>query len=238
MKHKKPGDPDFNWTEELRRRTEEQHPGYLEISMCKPGEEFEWSPEHQKRVDEYWAKWTEENNGPNTEFDDKIIRFENLGEWRKKITRTTSPASSHFNSIPKEVAVQLVVTNGCFDIVHLGHISYLKEARKFGSRLLVGINDDKSVKQLKGPSRPINNEKDRALFLAAFPFVDAVCIFPGKRATKFLDLAKPKVYVKGGDYDISSMYIGERKVLEKHKTEIKFAKFVENKSTSSIIEKL
>ena len=118
------------------------------------------------------------------------------------------------------------------------HISYLKEARKFGSKLLVGINDDKSVKQLKGPSRPINNERDRALFLAAFPFVDAVCIFPGKRATKFLDLAKPKVYVKGGDYDISSMYIGERKVLEKYKTEIKFAKFVENKSTSSIIKKL
>lgn len=221
MKHKKPGDPGFNWTEELRRRTEERFPGYLKICECEPGEELGWNTEHQKRIDEYWAKWEKENTEPKEEFADKIIRFHDLGQWRKKLK-----------------TVQLVVTNGCFDIVHLGHISYLNEARKFGTKLLIGINDDKSVKRLKGRSRPINNERDRALFLAAFPFVDAVCIFPGKRATKFLDLAKPKVYVKGGDYDISSMYIGERKVLEKHKTEIKFANFMKNKSTSSIIEKL
>jgi rfaE bifunctional protein nucleotidyltransferase chain/domain len=213
--------PILDWETELARRTEQQHPGLSELLACKEGEEPAWDPEHQKRIDEYFAKWEIENLEPKSNFADKIVRLDGLERWRRR-TKTS----------------KLVVTNGCFDIVHIGHVSYLNEARKFGTKLLVGINNDKSVKQLKGPNRPINNERDRALFLCAFPFVDAVCVFSGKRATKFLDLARPSVYVKGGDYDLSDLYIGERKILEKYKTQIKFANFVEGKSSTGIIDKL
>jgi len=104
-----------------------------------------------------------------------------------------------------------------------------------GTFLLIGLNSDKSVKSRKGQNRPINKELDRALFLCAFDFVDAVCVFPGKTATEFLNLSRPSVYVKGGDYNESTMNIKEKTALEKCESEIVFTDYIENKSTSSII---
>src|SRR3984957_3147026 len=85
---------------------------------------------------------------------------------------------------------KLVVTNGCFDILHLGHVTYLETARNFGDALLAGINSDDATRQLKGAGRPVNSENDRAAILAALESVNGVCIFPEKTATKFLAAAQ------------------------------------------------
>lgn len=95
---------------------------------------------------------------------------------------------------------RLVVTNGCFDLLHLGHVTYLETARNLGDALLVGLNSDSSVQGLKGPGRPVNNENDRAAVLAALESLDGVCIFSEVSALRFLTVAQPDVYVKGGDY--------------------------------------
>ena len=149
---------------------------------------------------------------------DKVIPFEKLKEWRDSL-----------------IGERVVVTNGCFDIAHLGHVDYLMTARGAGRLLLVGVNSDKSVKSLKGQNSPVNNETDRALFLCAFDFVDFVCVFPEETATRFLDLARPSVYIKGGDYNESNIISSEKEVLTKHKSEIAFTDYVQNKSTSNII---
>src|SRR5215471_6900062 len=95
---------------------------------------------------------------------------------------------------------KLVVTNGCFDLLHAGHVTYLETARSQGDALLIGLNGDDSVRQLKGPDRPLNPESDRAGVLAALASVDGICIFAERTATRFLAAAQPDVYVKGGDY--------------------------------------
>src|SRR5437763_16128963 len=104
-------------------------------------------------------------------FRDKILAPDDLRAWRKalRVARKT-----------------LVVTNGCFDILHLGHVTYLEAARQQGDALLVGLNSDASVRQLKGQGRPVNSENDRAAVVAALEAVDAVCIFSDLRATHFL----------------------------------------------------
>src|SRR5277367_889601 len=114
-------------------------------------------------------------------FRDKIIAWDKLPEWRKK-----------FRASGKK----LVGTNGCFDILHLGHVTYLETARNFGDALLVGVNSDEATRQLKGANRPINSEDDRAAILAALESVSAVCIFSEKTATEFLSAAQPDIYVK------------------------------------------
>jgi D-beta-D-heptose 7-phosphate kinase/D-beta-D-heptose 1-phosphate adenosyltransferase len=153
-----------------------------------------------------------------TRFSDKVVPFEKLKKWRDSL-----------------IGERLVVTNGCFDIVHLGHVHYLMKAKGAGTLSLVGVNSDKSVKSLKGQNRPINNETDRALFLCAFDFVDFVCVFPEETATRFLDLARPTVYIKCGDYNESNIISSEKEVLIRHKSEIMFTDYIENKSTSNII---
>ena len=100
---------------------------------------------------------------------------------------------------------KLVVTNGCFDILHLGHVTYLESARNFGDSLLVGVNDDDATRQLKGAGRPVNPEADRAAVLAALASVDGVCVFADKTAIKFLSAARPDIYVKGGDYTLETL---------------------------------
>lgn len=108
---------------------------------------------------------------------------------------------------------RLVVTNGCFDLLHVGHVKFLWEARKAGDYLLVGLNDDESVRGLKGDGRPVYSVLDRAEMLAALRPVSAVCIFSGMRATEFLKAARPDVYVKGGDYTIETLDPDERAAL-------------------------
>ena len=99
----------------------------------------------------------------------------------------------------------IVFTNGCFDILHRGHISYLAAAADLGTKLIVGINSDASVKRLKGTSRPINSFEDRALALAALGFVDAVVEFKDDTPEKLIQLATPNILVKGGDYKIEDI---------------------------------
>ena len=109
---------------------------------------------------------------------------------------------------------KLVVTNGCFDLLHPGHVTYLENARNFGDALLVGLNGDEATRQLKGPGRPVNSESDRAAVLAALASVDGVCLFVEKTATRFLLAARPDIYVKGGDYTLDTLSQEERGAVE------------------------
>ncbi len=133
---------------------------------------------------------------------------------------------------------RLVVTNGCFDLLHLGHVRYLEAARKLGDALAVGVNGDASVCALKGDGRPLNNENDRAHVLAALRTVDYVAVFPEVRATQFLEQVRPAIYVKGGDYKPETLHVEERTALEKIGAEIQIIPFEPGYSTSSLIERM
>lgn len=133
---------------------------------------------------------------------------------------------------------RLVVTNGCFDILHLGHVTYLETARNLGDALLIGLNSDSAVRELKGPARPVNAEGDRAGVLAALQSVDAVCLFTEKRATRFLALAQPDIYVKGGDYTLDTLDQDERRAVEQGGGRIVIIPFVPGKSTTALLEKI
>ena len=133
---------------------------------------------------------------------------------------------------------KLIVTNGCFDILHLGHVTYLETARNFGDALLVGVNGDDATRQLKGPGRPVNRESDRAAVLAALASVDGVCIFAEKTATRFLSAAQPDIYVKGGDYTLDTLNQEERRAVEQAGGKIVIVPFVPGKSTTALLEKI
>jgi D-glycero-beta-D-manno-heptose 1-phosphate adenylyltransferase len=138
----------------------------------------------------------------------------------------------------REAGKKLVATNGCFDLLHVGHVRYLQAARNLGDALVVGLNGDNSVRELKGAGRPINNERDRAEILAALESVDFVSIFPEVRATRFLEIVAPQIYVKGGDYGVETLDAEERDVLKKIKADIRIIPFEAGYSTSNTIEKL
>ncbi|HTV39026.1 MAG TPA: adenylyltransferase/cytidyltransferase family protein [Candidatus Sulfotelmatobacter sp.] len=156
-------------------------------------------------------------------FRDKIIPWDALPEWRRA-----------FRASGKKLAV----TNGCFDILHPGHVTYLEAARSLGDGLLVGINGDEATRQLKGPNRPVNSQDDRAAVLAALESVSAVCIFSEKTATRFLERAQPDVYAKGGDYTLDTLNQDERRAVEAAGGKIKIIPFVPGKSTTAILEKI
>lgn len=132
---------------------------------------------------------------------------------------------------------QLVLTNGCFDLLHVGHVRYLKQARELGDVLAVAINGDESVRALKGVGRPLNSEADRAEVLAALECVDFVTIFPALRATQVIETVRPAIYVKGGDYTPESLDPGEVGALKAAGTEIKTLPLIPGKSTSSLIQR-
>ena len=127
---------------------------------------------------------------------------------------------------------RIVFTNGCFDILHVGHVKYLQEAKSFGDILIVGLNSDASVRELKGPSRPVNTEDDRAYILAALESVDYVVKFSEETPYELIKMLKPDVLVKGGDYR------GKKVVGTEFAGELKLVDFVEGKSTTSTIEKI
>lgn len=133
---------------------------------------------------------------------------------------------------------RLVVTNGCFDILHLGHVSYLESARNLGDALLIGVSGDNGVRELKGANRPVNSEGDRAAVLAALESVTAVCIFSEKTANRFLSIATPDVYVKGGDYTLETLNQEERRTVEQAGGKIVLLPFVPGKSTTTLLEKI
>jgi len=153
----------------------------------------------------------------------EVIPFSELVSWRNELAETDSP---------------LVVTNGCFDLLHVGHVQYLQQAAALGASLLVGINNDAGVKELKGDSRPLNPDTERAAVLSALRCVRGVCIFPGSRAVDFLHLARPEIYAKGGDYTIDDLYPPEREVLEACGSQIELVSLVPGKSTTNLVEKI
>ena len=133
---------------------------------------------------------------------------------------------------------RLVVTNGCFDLVHRGHASYLIEAAKLGDELLVLINSDASVRAIKGESRPVVSELDRAYLLAALESVSKVVIFDNSRCDAELAALEPDVYAKAGDYTLETLDAQEREALQKCNAEIVFMPFVSGFYTTNIVEKI
>jgi D-glycero-beta-D-manno-heptose 1-phosphate adenylyltransferase len=156
-------------------------------------------------------------------FREKIIAWDKLPAWRATLRATGK---------------RLVVTNGCFDLLHLGHVTYLETARSHGDALLVGLNSDASVRQLKGPERPLNPEEDRAAVLAALESVDGVCLFSDKTATRFLAAAQPDVYIKGGDYTLDTLNQDERRAVEQGGGRIVIIPLVPGRSTTALLQKI
>ena len=154
---------------------------------------------------------------------DKIVPLKELAQRANKL---------------RAAGKKIVATNGCFDLLHVGHVRYLKAARARGDALIVGINGDQSVRELKGAGRPVNNENDRAEILAALDCVDLVTIFPEIRATRFLEIATPDVYVKGGDYNQDTLNAEERQVLQKIGAKIDIVPFQRGYSTSDLLARL
>ena len=129
-----------------------------------------------------------------------------------------------------------VVTNGCFDILHVGHIRYLQKTKSFADYSIIMLNSDTSVKALKGDSRPINNELDRAELLSALSCVDYVVLFNEKSPANLLDKIKPDYYTKGADYTIDTL--PERDIIIKNNIKTEFIEFVQGKSTTNVINKI
>jgi rfaE bifunctional protein nucleotidyltransferase chain/domain len=156
-------------------------------------------------------------------FRHKIIAWEALPAWRAAVRASGQ---------------RLVATNGCFDLLHVGHVTYLETARQQGDALLIGVNGDDAVRQLKGPDRPVNPEHDRAAVLAALESVSGVCIFAESTATRFLAAAQPDIYVKGGDYTLDTLNQEERRTVEQAGGRIVIIPFVPGKSTTALLKKI
>lgn len=155
----------------------------------------------------------------NTTFD-KVLHEKNLTQ-----------ALSHYKKLGKKV----VFTNGCFDLLHVGHVRYLDQASSLGDVLIVGINSDESVKRLKGPTRPIQNENDRAEILASLKSVTHTVLFTEDTPYQLIAAVKPDILVKGGDWKLEQI-IGSDIVLA-NGGEVKSLLFIDGKSTTKIIER-
>ena len=131
---------------------------------------------------------------------------------------------------------KIIFTNGCFDIIHAGHVRYLNSAKTLGDILIVGLNTDESVRNLKGETRPINNEKDRAEVLLGLKAVDHVVMFGENTAENLISEIRPNVYVKGGDYNLDNL--PEAKIVQSYGGEVKFINLVAGHSTTNIINKI
>ena len=153
----------------------------------------------------------------------KIVKLEELSDRCEKLRSTGK---------------KIVATNGCFDLLHVGHVRYLRAARAFGDLLVVGLNGDRSVHELKGAGRPLTTQSDRAEILAAFACVDLVTIFRDLRATKFLAAVRPAVYVKGGDYTPRTLDEEEGAILKEIEAAIRIIPFEAGYSTSGLIEQI
>ena len=156
-------------------------------------------------------------------FREKLIAWDQLPAWRASLRASNQ---------------RLVVTNGCFDVLHLGHVTYLEAARNLGAALLVGVNSDAAVRELKGSSRPVNSEHDRAAVLAALGSVAGVCLFAERTAARFLALAQPDIYAKGGDYTLETLNQEERQVVENAGGKIVVLPLVPGKSTTALLKKI
>ena len=133
---------------------------------------------------------------------------------------------------------RLVFTNGCFDLLHVGHVRYLQAARALGDALVVAVNGDASVRALKGPSRPIHPEEDRTEVLAALECVDFVVLFDTERVTELVRAIRPHLYAKGGDYTVAGLNAEEREALGEVGAEIRILPLVPGKSTTGTLARM
>ena len=154
---------------------------------------------------------------------EKIMDLDTLLEWREDL---------------RAKGRRVVVTNGCFDILHQGHVEYLFKARSLGDAMIVALNSDASTRALKGPTRPVNGERSRAILLSCLYFVDAVYIFDSPRCTSLFKAVKPDLYVKGADYDLTTMNQEEKAALISVGSDISFIELTEGFSTTATIEKI
>lgn len=150
---------------------------------------------------------------------EKIISKENISQIKNELNTKT-----------------IVFTNGCFDIVHRGHIHYLSQAKDLGDVLWIGLNSDTSVRKLKGENRPINSQTSRAILLASFFFVDFVTIFEEENPISLIKMIQPHIHVKGGDYQKEELI--EYETVIKHGGRVEILPFVEGESTTNIIKKI
>ena len=153
----------------------------------------------------------------------RILPFHDLSAWRED---------------QRQHGRRVVATNGCFDILHIGHLRYLEAAARLGDVLIVGVNGDDSVRTLKGPSRPVNPEDDRAELLAGLSVVAAVTIFPETRAVRFLEQARPDVYAKGGDYTPEQLDRDEVEAVRQGGGIIRILPLIPGRSTTAVIGKM
>jgi rfaE bifunctional protein nucleotidyltransferase chain/domain len=157
------------------------------------------------------------------DFHEKILTADTLPAWRDAL---------------RAEGRTLAATNGCFDILHAGHVNYLQSARNEAEALIVGLNSDRSIAELKGPDRPIHTEADRAAVIAALESVDAVYIFDELRATDFLQTTQPDVYVKGGDYTIDQLPAEERAIIQAQGGRITVLGHLPGKSSTEIARRI
>lgn len=162
-----------------------------------------------------------------------------INEYESSLHKTSSSVNikswEEISSITdnlKKMGKKIIFSNGCFDILHIGHISYLEKAREFGDVLILGLNSDESVKRLKGNDRPINSQNDRAYILASLEVVDYVVIFDEDTPLKLIKLIQPELLIKGGDY-MDKNIVGSQ-----FAEEVKILKYIEGKGTSKIIERI
>ena len=144
----------------------------------------------------------------------------------------------HLRDTLQSQGKQLVFTNGCFDLLHTGHVRYLQQARALGDALVVAINSDRSVRTLKGPDRPINSELDRAEVIAALACVDTVVIFEEPRVTRLIEQIQPHIYAKGGDYTPDTLDPGEKAALDSAGTAISILSLVPGRSTTNMLNRM
>lgn len=143
-----------------------------------------------------------------------------------------------FRAALEKQGMKLVFTNGVFDMLHAGHVRYLRQAKELGHALVVAMNSDASVKALKGPTRPINSQEDRAEILRALSSVDAVVLLDDQRATRLIETIRPHIYTKGGDYTVESLNPSERAALKRVGSEIHILPLVEERSTTATLKRL
>jgi glycerol-3-phosphate cytidylyltransferase len=183
------------------------------------------------------------NNGPKEKLTVKPTKIvKNINEAAEWILKKESKVLKNYNRL-KEIVEKLrkagkkiVTTNGVFDILHIGHIRYLNEAKEFGDVLIVGINSDESVKKIKGSDRPINSEFSRAEVLSNLRAVDYCVIFNETDPRKLLSIIKPDIHIKGGDYKLEDII--ERKIVEKNNGKVIIIPFIKGFSTTKIITRI
>lgn len=168
-----------------------------------------------------------------TKFGTSVVTIEEVMEELYHEVNKIQTMDSIGRVLDKQRHKKIVFTNGCFDILHIGHVKYLKEARAKGDLLVLGLNSDASVKRLKGPSRPVNSEQDRMDMLAQMEFIDYVVLFDEDTPYELITRVKPDVLVKGGDYQVD--HIVGADYVKANGGSVEVIPFVEGKSTTNII---